>query len=165
MKSWHFSNHPVILNSKKNNPLTMLKCLSQHYRKEISFNNQRLMTNLAFIPLCNCLNIFTNVCRYPIFLSIGESVSRLTIKAFDKSTKTWYRGISCSIQFCIYLAKNITSVVPPSDLKPLCDSRMTAGEMFQSNPFSKERTLLTESSVNFSPLPLYKNTKALLLSG
>ena len=83
----------------------MLKYMSQHHWKDsvqaktspcltllsigITSDNLPLMTTLAFILLCNCLSIFTNIDKHPFFLNIIQSASLITIsKAEVKLTKT-----------------------------------------------------------------------------
>ena len=66
----------------------------------ISSNYLPLLTTLAFISLCNCLSIFTNIGGHPVFPPIVQSASLLTVlKTFIESTKTWYSGTCCSIYF------------------------------------------------------------------
>ena len=91
----------------------------------------------------NYFKIFTYTGRHHIFPNIIQSAPLLTVsKNLVKLTKTWYRGTCGSKHFYTCLGENILLVAPLSDYKPLCDSEMTAGQMFQNNLFSKtqERT-------------------------
>ena len=102
----------------------------------ISSNNLPLMTTSAFITLCNCLSIFTNIGRYPVFPSSVQSTFLLTIsKAFIKNRMK--SDLLLSTLTLHLSAENIMPVAPLPDLKLHCDSGMTKVKMFQSNWFSK----------------------------
>lgn len=101
----------------------------------------------AFIFLCSCFSMCTEVTRHPSFPRIFHKTSLFTVsKAFLISTKTWNSGICCSMHFSwICRAEKIISIVPLTDLT--LSFRITFGQIYSINLFSNSlaNTLPTAS--------------------
>ena len=121
--------------------------------------------HLKILSLCKCLSIFSNIGRHRIFPSIAQSASPF---------KSFCENFVNLIQRDLLLSRLLlrlfdwTYVTPQPNLKPFCDSRMTtdvAKQSIQQDSWKNlanciQKNYSTVSQISFSPLPLYKYSKA-----
>ena len=113
-------------------------CLTPFVMANVSETSPLFLTS-TIIPICRLSIMVVNFSGCPYFLSICHSPVLQTVSnAFVKSTKTIYKGRSCSMHFSWSCRRQkIMSTVLRLERKPHCVSGTTSGVMWLESLFSR----------------------------
>ena len=127
-------------NIEKSMGASIHPCLTPFVLANVSETSPPFLT-FTIIPVCKLSIITVNFSGHPYFLSSCHSpVLPMVSNTFVKSTKTIYRGRSCSMHFSWSCRRQkIMSTVLPFERKPHCVSGTTSGVMWFESLFSRIR--------------------------
>ena len=127
-------------NIKKSVEASTHPCLTPFVIANVSETSTPFLT-FTIIPVCRLYIMVVNFSGHPYFLSsCHNTVLSTVLNSFVKSTKTIYRGRSCSMHFSWSCRKQkIMSTVLRFERKSHCVSGSTSGLMWLESLFSRIR--------------------------
>ena len=122
-------------------------CLTPFVIANVSETSPPFLT-FTIIPVCRLSIMVVNFSGHPYFLSSCHSQFLPTVSnAFVKSTKTIYRGRSCSMHFSWSCRRQkIMSTVLRFERKPHCVSGTNSGVMWFESLFSRIRAKILSAA-------------------